>query len=294
MSAAPRPARRRALAGAVAFVLVLVAAVVFFPRPEANGRLPDLEPGAPLLSVEQVRAYPHDPDAFTQGLEYHAGYLYESTGRYGESSLRQVELETGRVVRRVDLPPQYFGEGLTVLDGRIYQLTWREGIGFVYDLDTFEQVGTFEYTGDGWGLMNDGTSLIMSDGSDRLRFLDPQTFRVTRVLQVRDGAVPVHELNELELVRGEIWANVFHSDHVARIDPRTGRVIAWLDLSGLYPPRQRTDREAVLNGIAYDSATDRLFVTGKLWPRVFEIRVPGLIGEDAPEAGGETGAGDGA
>jgi glutaminyl-peptide cyclotransferase len=284
MSAAPRGKRRSPAlaAGVAAGLLALVAAaILLFPRPEANGVLPDLPARAALLPVEQVNTYPHDPNAFTQGLEYHGGRLYESTGRHGESSLREVELETGRVLRRVNLGAQYFGEGLTVMDGRIYQLTWQSGVGFIYDLESFRQVGTFEYRGEGWGLMNDGTSLIMSDGSHQLRYLDPRTFQVTRVLEVRDGGAPVHQLNELEWVRGEIWANVWHSDHVARIDPGTGRVIAWLDLSALHPPHQRRDPEAVLNGIAWDAATDRLFVTGKWWPRVFEIRVPALLGEPA-------------
>jgi glutaminyl-peptide cyclotransferase len=266
---------------AVAAVLLIAAAVFIVPREPANGFVPEPIPAAPLLPAEQVRTYPHDPTAFTQGLEYHDGRLYESTGRHGESSLREVDLETGRVLRRVDLAHQYFGEGLTVMGDRIYQATWRSGIGFIYDRATFEQVGTFEYTGEGWGLANDGHSLILSDGSNQLRYLDPETFRVVRVLEVREGTLPVHQLNELEWVRGEIWANIWHSDHVARIDPRTGRVIAWVDLSALYPPAQRGDPEAVLNGIAYDAETDRLFVTGKLWPRLFEIRVPGLVGEGA-------------
>jgi glutaminyl-peptide cyclotransferase len=280
MSPTPRGSRRSTmLMFALAAIAIAVVVVVLLPRNGTPGEpLPGI-PGAPLQPVEQVRAYPHDTLAFTQGLEFHGGSLYESTGRYGESGVREVELETGRVIRRVDLAHHHFGEGLTILDGRVYQLTWQDGIGYVYDLETFAPVGTFEYSGEGWGLANDGQHLIMSDGSDQLRYLDPQTFQVVRVVAVRDGTLPVHRLNELEWVHGEIWANVWHSEHVARIDPRTGRVIAWLDLSGLIPAHHRPqDAEAVLNGIAWDREGDRLFVTGKLWPYVYEIRVPALLG----------------
>jgi glutaminyl-peptide cyclotransferase len=282
MTSTPRGSRRSPMMMlALAAIVIAVAVVVFLPRNGTPGEpLPGV-PGAPLQPVEQVRAYPHDTLAFTQGLEFHGGRLYESTGRYGESGVREVELETGGVMRRVDLAHHHFGEGLTILDGRVYQLTWQDGIGYIYDLETFAPAGTFEYRGEGWGLANDGRHLIMSDGSNQLRYLDPRTFAVVRVVEVRDGTLPVHRLNELEWVHGEIWANVWHSEHVARIDPRSGRVIAWLDLSGLIPAHQRPeDPEAVLNGIAWDREQDRLFVTGKLWPYVYEIRVPALLGRE--------------
>ncbi|HEX8692569.1 MAG TPA: glutaminyl-peptide cyclotransferase [Longimicrobium sp.] len=236
------------------------------------------EPAAPTVAAEQVRSYPHDPAAFTQGLVFHDGQLYESTGRYGESSLRRVRLETGEVLEKVAVPERHFAEGLALLGGRLYQLTWQDGMGFIYDVGTLRQQGTFPYEGEGWGLTTDGTSLILSDGSNVLRFLDPATAAVTRTVEVTDGGQPVHQLNELEWVRGEVWANVWHDRRVARIDPETGRVKAWLDLSGLVPTPQPTDNEAVLNGIAYDPAADRLFVTGKLWPTLFEIRAPGVGG----------------
>ena len=228
---------------------------------------------APVERVEVINEYPHDSAAFTQGLIFHDGRLYESTGLYGESSLREVELETGSVVRSVELEDDYFGEGLTLLDGRLYQLTWREETGLIYDVDDLEQTGSFDYDGEGWGLTTDGEALIHSDGSHRLRYLDPQTFGVERTIDVTDGGRPIDELNELEWVNGEVWANVWHTDRIARIDPETGRVNVWLDVSGLLPGEQRTDEEAVPNGIAYDAVGDRIFVTGKLWPTLFEIDV---------------------
>jgi glutamine cyclotransferase len=233
-------------------------------------------PTAPVEAATAVRSYPHDPRAFTQGLVFRNGELLESTGRYGESSLRRVRLETGEVLQRVDVPKEFFAEGLAVLGNRAYQLTWQNQTGFIYDVDTFKQVGTFPYEGEGWGLTTDGTSLILSDGTGVLRFLDPNTFAVSRTLEVRDGDRVVDQLNELEWVRGEIWANVWHNDQIARIDPRTGRVIGWLDVGQLLPEATAADSEAVPNGIAFDPATGRLFVTGKLWPRLFEISAPEL------------------
>lgn len=234
------------------------------------------EAGAPSELPSVVRSFPHDPRAFTQGLVWKDGHLLESTGRNGESSLRRVRLETGEVLQRVDVPAEYFAEGLAVLGDRVFQLTWQHGTGFVYDLADFRQTGTFRYTGEGWGLTTDGRSLILSDGSDQLRFLDPNTFQVQRTLGVVDAGAPVHQLNELEWVRGEIWANVWHDRRIARIDPRTGRVREWLDLTQLYPEAETVDPEAVPNGIAWDDAGGRLFVTGKLWPRVYEITVEDL------------------
>jgi glutamine cyclotransferase len=228
----------------------------------------------PVLSIKVVHAYAHDPRAFTQGLEYYGGYFYESTGIAGQSSLRKVALQTGEVVRKVGLPPQYFGEGLTILDGKIYQLTWLAKKGFIYDLRTFRQVGEFPYDTEGWGLAHDDKSLILSDGTNIIRYIDPLSFKVTRTIEVYAGREGVVNLNELEYIKGEIFANVWHSPRIARIDPHSGRVLAWIDLTSLVSEEQHSD-EAVLNGIAYDPATDRLFVTGKNWSKLFEIKLQG-------------------
>jgi glutaminyl-peptide cyclotransferase len=229
---------------------------------------------APVVRATEVRRHPHDATAFTQGLLWHDGRLYESTGRYGESTLRIVELETGEVLQRVRLGPQYFAEGIAVHDGRLYQLTWREDVAFVYDPATLRETGRVEYRGEAWGLTSDGRSLIVSDGSSYLTWVDPETFAVRDTVRVRDGGRPVDQLNELAWIRGEIWANVWHSNHLLRIDPETGRVLGRVDMSALIPPV--TDREAVLNGIAYDEVGNRVFVTGKLWPVLYEIALPGL------------------
>lgn len=242
-----------------------------------------MEPPAPVASVEQVRSYPHDSTAFTQGLVWRDGRLYESTGRYGESTLRLVELETGRVLQQASLGAQYFAEGLTTVGDTLYQLTWKEGVAFLWDPQTLRQIGQVQYNGEGWGLASDGRRLIVSDGSSYLTFVDPVTFQVDTTLRVTDGGRPVDQLNELEWVKGEVWANVWHTQRIARIDPATGRVKGWLDLAPLIPPV--ADAEAVLNGIAYDEAADRLLVTGKLWPVLYEIRVPALnIGTGAASA----------
>ena len=220
-----------------------------------------------------VHSYPHDAHAFTQGLLYADGHLYESTGLKGHSSLRMVDLETGRVLQELSVPGQYFAEGLATWGSTLIQLTWQSHTAFVYDRFSFREVRTLTYPGEGWGLASDGKNLILSDGTAGLRFLDPVTFRELRRVIVRDQGSPVLQLNELEMVKGEIYANVWHTDKIARISPVDGKVLGWIDLAGLWPRAQRTDPEAVLNGIAYDAAHDRLFVTGKLWPRLFEIKV---------------------
>lgn len=222
---------------------------------------------------EVVNAWPHDARAFTQGLFYHEGSLIESTGQYGESTLREVDLRTGKVIRKVDVPPQFFAEGAAILDGKVYQLTWTHGRGFIYDPRTFKKLGEFRYDGEGWGLTSDGRSLIMSDGTGEIRFLDPENFSVVRTLSVSDRGRPLRDLNELEFVRGEIFANIWHSDRIARIDPQSGVVRGWIDLAGILPAGEASGGEAVLNGIAYDETGDRLFVTGKLWPKLFEIKL---------------------
>ena len=227
----------------------------------------------PVDGYKIINTYPHDHSAFTQGLVYVDGHLYESTGREGHSSIRMVDLSTGWVLKEYDLTPDYFGEGLTDWGSNLIQLTWTSGVAFEYDRSTFTLRRTFHYTGEGWGLTHDATALILSDGSPNLRFLDPNTFREIRRLTVRDDKGPVQNLNELEYVHGEIYANIWHSDRIARISPRTGRVLGWIDLTGLLKPGDVSDPEAVLNGIAYDSKADRLFVTGKLWPKLFEIKI---------------------
>jgi glutamine cyclotransferase len=231
------------------------------------------EQAVPVHTFRVVNVYPHDPAAYTQGLLYHDGFLFESTGLQGRSTLRKVKLETGEVVQQHRLAEQHFGEGLAAWKAQLVQLTWRSNIAFVYDLVSFAPRRTFTYSGEGWGLAMDGERFILSDGTDQLRFFDPETFRETRRVSVRDGALPVRELNELEFIRGEVYANVWHTDRIARISPQSGKVTGWIDLRGLMSTGYRLDPEAVLNGIAYDAANDRLFVTGKLWPRLFEIKV---------------------
>ncbi len=226
---------------------------------------------APQYTCRVVNTYPHDRAAFTQGLVWEDGFLYEGTGLNGNSSLRMVELETGNVLKRRLLPGQYFGEGITIFQGRIMQLTWRSRTGFVYDKETFEPLQQFLYETEGWGLTHDGKRLIMSTGGANLYFLDPATFRRTGQLYVHDQSGPVGMLNELEYVRGEIYANVWKTDTIARIDPETGRVTGWIRLEGLLSAEDYAQPVDVLNGIAYDAENDRLFVTGKLWPKLFEI-----------------------
>ena len=222
-------------------------------------------------SYKVVHAYPHDQHAFTQGIIYVDGHLYESTGMKGHSSLREEDLETGRIERMQLVSSQYFAEGLTDWNNTLIQLTWQSHIAFVYDRATFRLLRTFSYTGEGWGLTHDAKSLILSDGTATLRFFDPATFKEVRRITVRDRGKPITELNELEYIHGEIYANIWYADRIARISPATGRVVGWIDLKGLIPSDQLSGDEAVLNGIAYDSAHNRLFVTGKLWPKIFEI-----------------------
>jgi glutaminyl-peptide cyclotransferase len=244
-------------------------------QPNANSSAPRT---IPTQSYEVVNSWPHDPQAFTQGLVFHNGALLESTGQQGRSTVRRVNLTTGEVIQQVNLPSEYFGEGMTVLNGKIYQVTWENERGFIYNAETLRPEGNFSYQGEGWGLTNDGRYLILSDGSNQLRFLDPSNFRVVRTINVSENGLPLRELNELEYIRGEIYANVWHRDRIARIDANDGRILGWIDLTGLLPADQRpSDPEAVLNGIAFDENGNRLFVTGKLWPRLFEIRL-----RDAP------------
>jgi len=224
-------------------------------------------------SYRVVHAYPHDRQAYTQGLVFVDGHLYESTGLNGHSSLRMEDLESGRILQFHEVPSQYFAEGLTNWGSTLIQLTWQAHTALVYDRFSFRLLRTFHYDGEGWGLTQDGRSLILSDGTATLRFFDPATFREVRRIIVKDHGSPVTQLNELEYINGQIYSNIWHSDRIARISPQTGKVLGWIDLSGLLPESQRSDPEAVLNGIAYDAAHNRLFVTGKLWPQIFEIKI---------------------
>jgi glutamine cyclotransferase len=244
------------------------------PPPAAQNR-----PSAAVAryGYKVIRIYPHDPQAFTQGLVYEDGVLYEGTGLQGESSLTKRDLETGEVLKRERLPRRYFGEGIAVLGDKVYQLTWQSHTGFVYDKATFRLLKDFKYPGEGWGLTHDGKSLIMSDGTATLRFLDPNTLTETRRIAVRDENGPVNQLNELEYIEGRVFANIWMSDMIAIIAPDTGRITGWIDLSGLYP--RPAGSQAVLNGIAYLPQSHHLLVTGKLWPKLYEIE---LISQPSP------------
>ncbi len=275
----------RGAARRVIFALVLAAALgATACGKKPGGRLPAVPPspapaaGAPAGAIprygyEVLAAWPHDRGAYTQGLVWRNGVLLESTGMNGESTLREVELKTGRVVKRVAQARQYFSEGLAVIGDKAFQVTWQSRKGFVYDADTFRLEREFAYEGEGWGLATDGKLLILSDGTSRLRWLDPTTFAVVRTVEVTAAGQPVSQLNELEWIGGEIWANVWHSDEVMRIDPATGAVRGVVDFSGLLPAHERRSDTDVLNGIAYDAAEDRLFVTGKRWPWVYQVRL---------------------
>lgn len=233
----------------------------------------------PVYTYEIVKEYKHDKKAFTQGLVFHEGFLYEGTGgKEGDefdSSLRKVELDSGKVLQKFDLSDDYFGEGIAVLNDKIYQLTWTEGFAFVYGLSDFKLLREFRYTGQGWGLTTDGTNLIMSDGTHIIRIVNPETFETVRTIVVFDeNKKPIFRLNELEYVKGEIWANVWQKDKIARIDPKDGKLLGWIDLTKLVKDQQKRSNDVdVLNGIAYDEKNDRLFVTGKMWRNLFEIKI---------------------
>jgi glutamine cyclotransferase len=235
--------------------------------------VPSAASQTPEYGYQVVHVYPHDRKAFTQGLEFRAGFLYEGTGLNGQSTLRKVKLETGEVMQQVSVDAQYFGEGVTVFNQQILELTWRSAIGFVYEQNSMRRLRSFNYSGEGWGLANDGSEIYMSDGTPQIRVWDPVTLQEKRRVTVRNGGKPVTYLNELECVRGEIYANVWQTDRVARISPKDGRVLGWVNLSGLLSAADRTDNTDVLNGIAYDLLGDRLFVTGKFWPKLFEIKL---------------------
>lgn len=240
-----------------------------------------------VYSYEVVNTYRHDPKAFTEGLFFHNGFLYESTGLEGRSDLRKVDIETGKPVQKVDLPPETFAEGITLLNGKIYQLTYREDICRVFDLETLKLLKEISYRSseikEGWGLTNDGKNLIMTDSTYMIRYLDPETLKVIRSVPVfREDGKPLNNINELEYIKGEIWANIWHSEevsilgkpnHIVRIDPNTGKILGWVNLDGISPEDVERDTENTLNGIAYDEANDRIFVTGKNWKKLFEIKL---------------------
>jgi len=245
---------------------------------------------APVYGYEIVKTYPHDPKAFTEGLYFKDGFLYESTGEKGESSLRKVELETGKVVQKWDLPREDFGEGIAEVNGKIYQLTYQQGLCRQFDATDFKLLKEFNYPGEGWGMTTDGSLLYMTDGTHVIRVMDPETFKSKRMIVVkRDDGEPQMRLNELEWVKGELWANIWHSEdkevlgkpnYIARIDPESGSIVGWIDLAGISPNDQaKSDNpydpkaENTLNGIAYDAAGDRIFVTGKDWKNLYEIRL---------------------
>jgi glutamine cyclotransferase len=230
--------------------------------------------GVAEYGYEVVHVYPHDLHAFTQGLFFLDGVLYEGTGLEEQSTIRKVKLETGEVLQKRDVPGEYFGEGIVNWKDRLLEITWRTQTGFIYDLATFAPKGRFDYPGEGWGLTQDGKRIIMSDGSSQIRFWDPETLKETGRIQVTAEGQPVDQLNELEWVKGEIYANIWQTDRIARIEPASGKVVGWINLAGLLSPSDPTGGQgAVLNGIAYDAAHDRLFVTGKLWPKLFEIKL---------------------
>ena len=228
----------------------------------------------PVYTYEVVNTFKHDSKAFTQGLVYKDGFLYETTGQKGESTLRKIELDTGKILQKHDLPDDIFGEGMTILGDKIYQVSWQDRKGFVYNLNDFSVEKEFTYSGEGWGLTNDGTNLILSDGTHVIRFMNPETFRTERTIVVmNEDGKPLMDINELEYVKGEIWANIWHLDKIARIDPASGKLLGWINMEGISPDDQRRDSENTLNGIAYDQSSDRIFVTGKKWKKLFEIKV---------------------
>jgi glutamine cyclotransferase len=253
-------------------ILLLLAALCTFACGGSGSESPAA--GVAEYSFKVVHAYPHDPNAFTEGLFYLDGFLYESTGLEEHSSVRKVKLETGEIVQKHDLPPQYFGEGIVKWKNRLDQLTYKAEVGFVYDLGSLAVQRQFEYPGEGWALTTDGKRIIMSDGTPEIRFWDPETFKELGRITVTDQGQPLKNVNELEWIKGEIYANVWMTDSIVRIDPTTGKVTAHIDLTGLLDPSMRVQGETdVLNGIAYDAKADRIFVTGKKWPKLFEIQL---------------------
>ncbi len=263
----------------IVFVVALVALSGGCVENEAPlpSSIPTPKP-SPLRSTPSydytiVNTYPHDPEAYTQGLVFDDGVLYEGTGLRGASTLRKVELETGKVLKEYQLPERFFGEGVTLWEDTLIQLTYQSRIGFVYDKESFLLRKKFTYPTDGWGITHDGKHLIMSDGTATLHYLDPETFEEVKRIEVHDNATPVTHLNELEFIKGTVFANVWPTNRIARISPETGEVVGWVDLGGLLSKEDYQQPVDILNGIAYDDTNDRLFVTGKYWPKLFEIEL---------------------
>lgn len=273
---------------------LLIVATVFFISCGGNPTIPPnknttntnankVTSALPISGYEVVNTYKHDPNAFTEGLFFYNGFLYESTGLDGKSDLRKVELDTGKVVQKIDLPKTSFGEGISLLNGKIYQLTYQEGVCRVFDAETFKQLKEFKYQGEGWGFTNDGKNLIMTDSTHIIRFIDPETFQTVRTISVfKESGQPLIQVNELEYIKGELWANIWHSEdpkilgkpnYIVRIDPSNGKVLGWINLDGISPDDVKADSENTLNGIAYDEKNDRIFVTGKNWKKLFEIKL---------------------
>ena len=259
--------------GVTGHLFAVCLLILFGPLLSAQSGIRTHPVRVPEYTFKVIRGFPHDPHAFTQGLVFHGGFLYEGTGLKGRSSLRKVRLETGEIVQEADLAPEFFGEGITIVRNEIVQLTWQSQIGFVYNLGDFHLLRQFSYSGEGWGLTTDGHEVFMSDGTPEIRVLDAGTLTERRRFTVHEGTTPIKELNELEFVEGEIFANVWQTNRIAKISPRTGDVLGWIDLEGLISPVYRLEPGAVLNGIAYDAERKRLFVTGKLWPKIFEIQL---------------------
>jgi glutamine cyclotransferase len=226
-----------------------------------------------LYGYKIVNTFSHDPEAFTQGLFLEDGILYESTGLKGKSTVKKIDLKTGKVIKSRNMQDKFFGEGLTIVNDKIIQITWRSKTGFVYDKDSLEILRTFSYKTQGWGITYDGKYLILSDGSDILYFMDPKSFVIVGKLEVYDEKGKVSNLNELEYINGEIYANIWGKELIARIDPKTGHINSWIDLTGILTPEDRKGKEDVLNGIAYNSENNTLLVTGKFWPKIFEIEI---------------------
>lgn len=253
---------------------LILAFLLTMPWPSIFGQ--SSRPAGPRpheYTFKVVNVFPHDTAAFTQGLVYHDGFLYEGTGLNGRSQLRKVRLETGEALQHADLSSEFFGEGIAIVGNKVIQLTWQSHVGFVYNLADFKLLRQFSYPGEGWGLTSHGSEIFMSDGSAEIRVLNAATLKEKRRFTVRDGATPIDQLNELEFVEGEIFANIWQTNRIARISPQSGKVVGWIDLTGLLSPVYRRREDAVLNGIAYDAARKRLFVTGKLWPSIFEIQL---------------------
>ena len=255
------------------------------PKPNVNVTSTNTSKASPLpvYGYEVVKSYPHDPNAFTEGLFYHNGFLYESTGEEGESQLRKVDLETGKVLQKWDLPKDEFGEGIAILNDKIYMLTYTEQIGRVFDVKDFRLLREFTYQGQGWGMTTDGTNLIFDQGTHVLKVMEPENFKTVKTIPVmREDGKPLMQMNELEMIKGELWSNIWHSEdpeilgkpnYIARIDPASGKLLGWINLDGISPDDIKRNRENTLNGIAYDAATDRIFVTGKNWKTLYEIKI---------------------